>query len=773
MQYLHIEKKIVHKDIKPLNLLIDKDENIKICDFSSSGIMPILSKIVTSIRLTNKKNTIGSTPLFRAPEQNITFKSDIWSLGVTLYNLAQLKFPFDGEVEDDIKKNIMNKVPEELDNSYSPELNKLIMKMLTKDPLKRPSAYDFMFMIPKEIKEKYEKHNNTNFEDFFIQVFNSLIGKGDMPKEIKEKFNDLYLIVSDFPNFLERSFFCIKCNKIPKININYIRLEVSSQCECGFYSIFNIKDFYQIFSEQRNQLKADVCTNCSRENEFHKKIYYKFCNDCKKVLCTKCEKDHDKTHYLLKSLKDYNIMCKNHKKSFNYFCQDCFTNLCEECVSQHDSINRGHDIKENHIIDDSTIKLARENVENITKTIIKCEKYIKEKRTDNKFILLLKLNFVKLFLLYKITFLNMYEMNPKNYNAITNFVDNNLEIQDIKIDEDKNKGIIYNIFTPLYNKSITGFDNLIKEKNILNDKNGIQSNNELIDLIEISYNQYLAFSKYGVKKIEDIDLLDCNEVTKLKIDNVYKLKDGRFLISQSNKLKIYNYKENDMILEFEFPIFCKNKITSFLELTNGKLIILSEGIITVFKKNMRKYIIYKNNFHLLEKIFSMVEFDENTFITISEIKNMEGCEKYCCHIKIWNSETFSVIFNSPKHFLIAKHHYNMLKIDNDMVVIILEQKNIFFFKVKDKVALVDDNHNKYSRIIKISDGCFVGISKIEDIPCIIQYEIIGRDNFLKCSKIGFKEIDFKEDKYNEIQNIIISEGRLIAYNKNGKVIIFK
>ena len=115
----------------------------------------------------------------------------------------------------------------------------------------------------------------------------------------------------------------------------------------------------------------------------------------------------------------------------------------------------------------------------------------------------------------------------------------------------------------------------------------------------------------------------------------------------------------------------------------------------------------------------------------------------------------------------------MLKIDNDMVVIILEQKNIFFFKVKDKVALVDDNHNKYSRIIKISDGCFVGISKIEDIPCIIQYEIIGRDNFLKCSKIGFKEIDFKEDKYNEIQNIIISEGRLIAYNKNGKVIIFK
>ena len=125
LKYLHIEKKMVHKDIKPENLLMDKNENIKLGDFSSSGIMPMLSKIATSIRMTNNKNSYGSTPLFKCPEKNITFKSDIWSLGVTLYYLAKLEYPFDGNDEDEVKNNIMNKVQEDLGKEYSSGLNNL------------------------------------------------------------------------------------------------------------------------------------------------------------------------------------------------------------------------------------------------------------------------------------------------------------------------------------------------------------------------------------------------------------------------------------------------------------------------------------------------------------------------------------------------------------------------------------------------------------------------------------------------------------------------
>lgn len=68
LKYLHIEKKIVHKDIKPENLFLDKNEDIKLGDFSSSGIMPIFSKIATTIRMTNRKN-YGTTPIFKCQKK--------------------------------------------------------------------------------------------------------------------------------------------------------------------------------------------------------------------------------------------------------------------------------------------------------------------------------------------------------------------------------------------------------------------------------------------------------------------------------------------------------------------------------------------------------------------------------------------------------------------------------------------------------------------------------------------------------------------------------
>ena len=150
LHYLHNERKIVHKDIKPLNLLIDKDDNIKICDFGSSGMVSILTKIKTSLRLTNQ----NYTPICRPPEDIFKFQSDIGSLGVTLYYMAEMVYPFGEESEKDIKDNILNKIPKEINEYYTRELNNFIMKMLIKDYLKRPLAKECIDMIPREIKKK-------------------------------------------------------------------------------------------------------------------------------------------------------------------------------------------------------------------------------------------------------------------------------------------------------------------------------------------------------------------------------------------------------------------------------------------------------------------------------------------------------------------------------------------------------------------------------------------------------------------------------------------
>ena len=238
------------------------------------------------------------------------------------------------------------------------------------------------------------------------------------------------------------------------------------------------------------------------------------------------------------------------------------------------------------------------------------------------------------------------------------------------------------------------------------------------------------------------------QVKRISIDNVYRLKDGRFLISESNKLKIYKYNENNdklnFDLDFEFSEFSKNnKISSFLELIKGKLLFLSEGIITIFKKLKNNlYQIYKNNFHLLEKIYSMAEFNEKAFVTFSEIKG----EERCCHLKIWDSETFSLTYNSNRHYRFPKHQSNILKITNDLIMVMIDRSEItnysfvfLLFNIENKTFEIDKNHYNFSRIIKISDGCFIGILK----GAIGQYELIHKNNFIKSTNIGFKEIEFE------------------------------
>lgn len=85
---MHVEKKILHRDIKPLNILFTKNNNIKLSDFGLSGIIPIISSATTLIRVDSIK---GGTEYFYSPEtysNNVTFKSDIWSLGVTLFLMS-------------------------------------------------------------------------------------------------------------------------------------------------------------------------------------------------------------------------------------------------------------------------------------------------------------------------------------------------------------------------------------------------------------------------------------------------------------------------------------------------------------------------------------------------------------------------------------------------------------------------------------------------------------------------------------------------------------
>ena len=123
----------------------------------------------------------------------------------------------------------------------------------------------------------------------------------------------------------------------------------------------------------------------SKNPQKYKELNYKYCCECKKVLCLECREKHDKCnpkHSLMDDLIEFNSNCISHKKKLSHFCKDCFINLCEECKNAHNKDYIGHYIKENKKIDidEKMIEDAKSNIETIYESIKKYEKIILENK---------------------------------------------------------------------------------------------------------------------------------------------------------------------------------------------------------------------------------------------------------------------------------------------------------------------------------------------------------------------------------------------------------
>lgn len=178
---------IIHRDVKPQNILVTNDGVVKVTDFG-------IAKSPNSETITNTSRVMGSAHYF-SPEQAkgnyVDYRSDIYSFGVVLYEMITGRLPFDAESPVSVAlKHIQEPVvpPIIIDEKIPESLNKLILKAMEKEPIKRYQSVKEILNDLLKIQKNAEVNIVSNdIDEDFTRVMKPITEKDLKNEENKKK----------------------------------------------------------------------------------------------------------------------------------------------------------------------------------------------------------------------------------------------------------------------------------------------------------------------------------------------------------------------------------------------------------------------------------------------------------------------------------------------------------------------------------------------------------------------------------------------------------
>lgn len=153
LKYLHF-KRILHRDVKPCNVFLTKQDDLCLGDF---GLSVVLSN-KDGVEDIKDKGYVG-TPCYLSPEvfadKLYSFASDIWALGCVLHEMAALRAPFEAENFNSLAKKVIRDPAPILPSRFSEDLRQISRDLLYWDYHKRPSVAELARkpMIRSEVRK--------------------------------------------------------------------------------------------------------------------------------------------------------------------------------------------------------------------------------------------------------------------------------------------------------------------------------------------------------------------------------------------------------------------------------------------------------------------------------------------------------------------------------------------------------------------------------------------------------------------------------------------